>query len=197
MYGVILKERTGNFVSYVYEHFDSREHERIRNLLEKEKLFTKAGFGEISSHEFLSRLGFTDTEYHMKNYIENYLSIDRSFIAFAEKYYKKYDFVLLSTDVSEWSKYITQYYCLDKYFKYKIVSGDVHLRKPDPQIYEITLKQANKKPNRCLFIDDNINNILAADKLGINTMLFNRYNEQYYGETVDSFEKLDKKLQSL
>ena len=197
MYGVILKERTGNFVSYVYEHFDSREHERIRNLLEKEKLYTKAGFGEISSHEFLSRLGFADTEYHMKNYIENYLSIDRSFIAFAEKYYKKYEFVLLSTDVSEWSKYITQYYCLDKYFKYKIVSGDVHLRKPDPQIYEITLKQANKKPNRCLFIDDNINNILAADKLGINTMLFNRYNEQYYGETVDSFEKLDKKLQSL
>ena len=197
MYGVILKERTGNFVSYVYEHFDSREHERIRNLLEKEKLYTKAGFGEISSHEFLSRLGFADTEYHMKNYIENYLSIDRSFIAFAEKYYKKYEFVLLSTDVSEWSKYITQYYCLDKYFKYKIVSGDVHLRKPDSQIYEITLKQANKKPNRCLFIDDNINNILAADKLGINTMLFNRYNEQYYGETVDSFEKLDKKLQSL
>ena len=138
MYGVILKERTGNFVPYTYEHFDASEHTRIKNLLENEKLFTKAGLGELTSDEFLSKLGYADTEYHMKNYIENYLSFDRSFIPFAEKYYKQYDFVLLSTDVSEWSKYITKFYGLDKYFKHKIVSGDVHCRKPDPLIYNIT-----------------------------------------------------------
>ena len=54
MYGVILKDRTGNFISYTYEHFDSLEHDRIRNLLENDKLFTKAGLGEMTSHEFLS-----------------------------------------------------------------------------------------------------------------------------------------------
>ncbi len=194
MYGVILKERTGNFIPYTYEHFCTSEHERIKGLLEKEKLFTKAGLGEISSHEFLSALGYKDTEYHMKNYIENYLSFDPSFASFAEKYYKQYNFVLLSTDVSEWSRYITKFFGLDKYFKHKIVSGDVHCRKPDPQIYNITLKQIQAKANECLFIDDNINNILSAQKLGINTILFNRYNEQYVGEKVDSFEELDEAL---
>ena len=194
MYGVILKERTGIFIPYTYEHFEASEHERIKTLLEKEKLFAKAGLGEISSHHFLSALGYKDTEYHMKNYIENYLSFDQFFISFAEKYYKRYDFVLLSTDVAEWSKYITRFFGLDKYFKHKIVSGEVHCRKPDLQIYDITLKQIQANANECLFIDDSINNILSAQKLGINAILFNRYNEQYAGEQVNSFEELDNAL---
>ena len=96
------------------------------------------------------------------DYIENHLSFDSSFIAFAEKYYQTYDFVLLSTDVSEWSAYITKYYGLDKYFKHKIISGDVYCRKPDKRIYEITLNKAHKNASECLFIDDNLTNILSA-----------------------------------
>ena len=138
MYGVILKERTGNFISYTFEHFEKSRHGELRKKFDEERLFIKAGYGELSSHDLL---GYQDTEYHMKNYIENYLSIDEAFIGFAEKYYQKFDFVLLSTDVSEWSAYITRYYKLNKYFKYKIVSGDVHCRKPDKKIYEITLQR--------------------------------------------------------
>ena len=141
MYGVILKERTGNFISYTFEHFEKSRHGELRKKFDEERLFIKAGYGELSSHDLLSLLGYQDTEYHMKNYIENYLSIDEAFIGFAEKYYQKFDFVLLSTDVSEWSAYITRYYKLNKYFKYKIVSGDVHCRKPDKKIYEITLQR--------------------------------------------------------
>ena len=50
------------------------------------------------------------------------------------------------------------------------------------------------KSNECLFIDDNINNILSAQKLGINSILYNRYNKQYTGEKVHSFEELEKAL---
>ena len=52
----------------------------------------------------------------MKDYICNYLTLDDGFIAFAEKYYRNYDFVLLSNDVSEWSSFITEHYELEKYF---------------------------------------------------------------------------------
>lgn len=196
MYGVILKERTGNFIPYTFEHFNEVEHERIKDLIENKKLFTKAGLGELGSDEFLSLIGYKDVKYHMKNYIENYLSFDKSFLSFAEKHYKNYDFVLLSTDISEWSKYITQYYKLDKYFKYKIVSGDVHCRKPDKRIYEITLNKAHKNASECLFIDDNLTNILSAKDLGIESVLFNRFQEQYAGYQVNSFEEFDKFLQS-
>ncbi len=194
MYGVILKERTGNFIPYTYEHFDTSEHERIKHLLDHEKLFTKAGLGELSSHEFLFALGYKDPEYHMKNYIENYLTLDRTFVSFAEKYYRQYNFVLLSTDVSEWSKYITKFYGLDPYFKHKIVSGDVHCRKPDREIYNIALKQIQAEANECLFIDDNIHNIVSAQNVGISSILFNRYDEPYSGEKVYSFDELDQAL---
>jgi hypothetical protein len=131
MYGVILKDRTGNFVPYTYEHFDVSEHGRIKDLLENQKLFTKAGLGHISSYEFLSKLGYKDPEYHMKNYIENYLSFDKSFVLFAEKYYKQYDFVLLSTDVSEWSRYITEYYGIDNLLdpEKNLMAGTKHLKR--------------------------------------------------------------------
>ena len=36
MYGVILKERTGNFIPYTLEHFDEAEHERIKDLIENQ-----------------------------------------------------------------------------------------------------------------------------------------------------------------
>ena len=86
----------------------------------------------------------------MKNYLKNYLTLDSAFITFAEKYSKSIDFVLLSNDVSEWSAFITDYYNLDKYFKDKIVSGDVKCRKPDKQIFEIALKKINKKKQKMI-----------------------------------------------
>lgn len=179
MYGVIIKERTGNFLPYVYSKFSETEHSRINKLIYEDKLFTKAGYGEISSNDFLAALGFDDPEYAMKEYIEEYLTIENDFFAFAEKYHKEYDFVLLSTDVSEWSKYITEYYELDKYFKHKIISGDVHLRKPDKAIYELTLDRIGLKPEECLFIDDSVANIQQAAELGIKTVLFTGFDDAY------------------
>ncbi len=192
MYGVILKERTGNFVPYVYEHFDNSEHERLNKLFNEERLFTKAGYGKLTSNEFLSLLGFKNPEFHMKNYIENYLSIDEEFYTFAERTFERFDLILLSTDVSEWSAYIMKHYGLDKYFKHKIVSGDVGMRKPDPKIYELTLNKIGKSAEECMFIDDSIPNITAAKELGIDSVLFNRFNENYIGEQVCSFKDLLK-----
>lgn len=197
MYGVILKERTGNFRPYTFEFFPVSEHERLNRLFDEERLFTKAGYGELSSYDFLSLLGYPDPEYHMRHYIEKYLTLDETFLPFAKAYSRHCDFVLLSTDISEWSAYITEYYDLNKYFTYKIVSGDVHCRKPDKKIYEIALNRIQRKAEECLFIDDSIANIESAKELGIPSVLFNRFEEAYDGDQVSSFAELDKLLRSL
>ena len=142
MYGVILEESKGNFIPYTYNHFDESEYERITRQFRVEKLFGKAGNGELSSDEFLSLLGFADTGIHMRDYIENHLTLDAGFIPFAEQFVEQYEFVLLSNDVSEWSAYITEFHGLDKYFTHKIVSGDVKCRKPEKKIYEIALERS-------------------------------------------------------
>lgn len=190
MYGVIIEESKGNFIPYTYEHFNETEYERLTIQFKQEQLFTKAGNGEISSDTFLSLLGYEDTQYHMENYLKNYLSLDSAFIPFAEKFYKSVDFVLLSNDVSEWSAFITDYYKLDKYFKAKIVSGDVKCRKPDKQIFELTLERIGKKPSECIFVDNSAANLNVSNELGIRPVLFNRDNIEYQGITVNTFEEL-------
>ena len=137
-------------------------------------------------------LGYENPQFYMKDYIENHLTLDSQFIEFAEKYYKQFDFVLLSNDVSEWSAYITEFHNLDKYFKCKIVSGDVKCRKPDKCIYEITLERINKKAEECIFVDNSVKNLKIADELNISTILFNRDNEEYNGKIAVFTDNADE-----
>lgn len=195
MYGVILEESKGKFIPYTFQHFNTTEHERLKMQFKEEQLFTRAGNGEISSDTFLSLLGYDNPGFHMKDYIENYLTLDKGFIPFAEKYYKKYDFVLLSNDVSEWSRHITEYYQLDKYFKEKVVSGDVKCRKPEKEIYELALAKIGKNPEECVFIDNSVKNLKVAGELGICPILFNRDKEEYSGTIVNTFEELAEILE--
>lgn len=51
-----------------------------------------------------------------------------------------------------------------------VVSGDEKLIKPDERIYNCLLERYSLTASECLFIDDNIRNIEAAEKLGFNTI---------------------------
>jgi len=61
-----------------------------------------------------------------------------------------------------------------KYFHSIIISADVKLSKPDPAIYHLALTKLEAKSEECLFIDDSQENILAAEKVGMQSFLFNR-----------------------
>ena len=194
MYGVILEESKGYFIPYTFGSFDQAEYDRLTRQFKEEKLFTRAANGEMTSDEFLTQLGFQDPQYHMVNYIDNFLHLDQGFREFAERYSTKYDFVLLSNDVSEWSAWITKHHDLDQYFTHKIVSGDVKCRKPDRRIYEIALERTGKKPEECCFVDNSVKNLLVAAEMGIEPILFNRDQEEYTGTIVNSFAELAEVL---
>ena len=53
-----------------------------------------------------------------------------------------------------------------------VVSGDEKLIKPDPKIYHVLLDRYNLKADESLFIDDNIQNVQAAEKIGFHTIHF-------------------------
>ena len=53
-----------------------------------------------------------------------------------------------------------------------IISGNVHANKPHPTIYHALLNQYQLNPQDCWFIDDQIENIQAARKIGINAVQF-------------------------
>lgn len=194
MYGVIIKESKGYFIPYTYEHFDQTEYDRLTKAFCKEDLFTKAGNGDLGSDEFLSLLGYPNPQKAMCDYLKNYLTLDTGFVQFAEHHYLRYDFVLLSNDVKEWSQYLFELHGLHKYFKASIVSGDIHMRKPGTRIFAYALERMQCSPGECIFIDNSVRNLHAAQSVGINTVLFNRDHEVYSGNVVNSFEELEQFL---
>lgn len=53
-----------------------------------------------------------------------------------------------------------------------IFSHEVHMVKPYPEIYQLLLDTYQLDPQECLFIDDTLENLTAAEKFGINTIQF-------------------------
>jgi 2-haloacid dehalogenase len=58
------------------------------------------------------------------------------------------------------------------WFEGIVVSGVEKTRKPLPEIYHILFDRYKVEPSSALFIDDNLNNIIAAKKLRLNTIHF-------------------------
>lgn len=53
-----------------------------------------------------------------------------------------------------------------------ILSYRDHLIKPDPAIYQLLLHRYDLKATECVFVDDNAENILAAQKLGMEGIVY-------------------------
>jgi len=59
-----------------------------------------------------------------------------------------------------------------QHFEGIVVSGTEKTRKPFAEIYEITLNRYAITPKNAVFIDDNLDNVKAAEKLGIKGVHF-------------------------
>lgn len=108
---------------------------------------------------------------------------------FLETLKKKYDLYLLSNTnavhKAAFDKIFTAQTGLpsmDTYFKKAYYSHMIGLRKPNINIYEFVLKDAGMVAEQTLFIDDSINNIEAAAKIGIKTHLL------LPGERIDDLQ---------
>ncbi|MDR0661566.1 MAG: HAD-IA family hydrolase [Prevotellaceae bacterium] len=59
---------------------------------------------------------------------------------------------------------------LSNHFEEVYYSYQIHLRKPDKEIFEYVLQKNKLRVNRTLFIDDTIRHIESAKSLGIQTL---------------------------
>jgi putative hydrolase of the HAD superfamily len=79
---------------------------------------------------------------------------------------------LLSNMHPDMVTYCRQHFSWLKDFDSVTFSGEVRMIKPDPDIYEHTLRGLGVKAGEALFLDDREVNIEAARKLGINALHF-------------------------
>jgi putative hydrolase of the HAD superfamily len=89
---------------------------------------------------------------------------------------------LLTNNVREWEPLWRSMLPVDEIFELVVDSGFVGCRKPDREIYDITLDRLGDTDARdCLFIDDTDVNCTAAEELGM-TAVHYRDNDQAIGE---------------
>ena len=88
---------------------------------------------------------------------------------------KKYRLFLLSNTNDLHIKWIQNNWGIELYSEFKncfeqfYLSHEIHFRKPNTDIYEFVLKENTLKAEETFFIDDVLENTLAAEKLGIKT----------------------------
>lgn len=70
-------------------------------------------------------------------------------------------------------------------FDTRVLSCEVGFRKPDPEIYKLTFKKLNVKPQETIFIDNKFTNVEAAIKLGSKGIFY-----RSPSQLRKSFEKL-------
>lgn len=58
-----------------------------------------------------------------------------------------------------------------------IISFKEKMKKPDREIYKRLIEKYELNPKRCVFIDDRQENLVEAGNLGINTILFQNYED--------------------
>jgi len=86
---------------------------------------------------------------------------------------------MLTNNVREWEPYWRSMLPVDEIFELVVDSGFVGMRKPEPEIYELTVERLGDgvAAGDCLFVDDVEVNVEAARELGMAAVHF-RDNEQ-------------------
>ena len=90
---------------------------------------------------------------------------------------KGYDIYIISNAYQDFYQYFPKHFALER-FKGIVVSSDIHILKPDLEIYQYFLDTYKLVPDECLFIDDLQKNVEGARAAGMQAVQFcNNYQE--------------------
>ncbi|MEO6282443.1 MAG: HAD family phosphatase [Dyadobacter sp.] len=160
-----------------------KEQIEILSIFKENNLFRQFETGKLDEAGFRNYirelLGFSDLSDEAIDTAWNSLLLDLppERVTLLQKLAENYRLFLLSntssihiTQVNKILEASTGIEKLDDLFETVFLSYEMGLMKPDAQIYLNVLEQAGLKAGETLFLDDNLDNINAASKLGIETI---------------------------
>ncbi|HEX3357237.1 MAG TPA: HAD-IA family hydrolase [Tepidisphaeraceae bacterium] len=149
---------------FVHENGGSADDRQI------ESLYRDASLGRISANQFWHDVGLSpDLEdayllrHRLTPGLHQFLKDVRPYIS---------SIWCLSNDVSRWSRKLRRQFALEQDINGFVISGDVGTRKPDEAIYLQLLLQTGAKPEDIILVDDRPANLNAAERLGLQAILF-------------------------
>ena len=85
---------------------------------------------------------------------------------------EKYQLGVISNCLVSRKYYEMKEFDLDKYFDTVVLSREINIDKPNPGIFLYALEQVKKEPGECAFIDNKVENLESAKKLGFGELIF-------------------------
>jgi FMN phosphatase YigB (HAD superfamily) len=139
------------------------------------KHWPKMKYGKESINEFWKEFQPLLKNVDIKEVIKKYqdrIIIDDEVLQFAYEMKKKYRLLALANESKEGIDLKNEKFKLPKLFEKIYCSAYLGMAKPNKDIYEHVIKDADIDISTTLFIDNQIDNIKTAKSLGIKSILF-------------------------
>ena len=174
--GVNIFDNPMNFLTKLEKKAGMSKEEIYSNTWETEEwtiLYNKGLLTDKQLLEELEKRGKVKKEVLttiMKNARKEILKLIPGTIQIVKELKKRYKVYALSNVDRSSVEYEEKEFSIYKIFDGVVLSCDVGMVKPEPEIYKFVLKKFNLKPEECIFIDNRKDNVEGAEKVGIKSI---------------------------
>ena len=151
-------------------------YEDINKIVFESETARKASLGEVSVDQHwravMRRLRLPASE--AKTIRAEFFAgdvIDRDLLDFIRSLRPQYKIGVISNAWGDLRDYVVKHQ-FDDAFDTLIISAEIGIMKPQPEVYQLALKQAQVEANEAAFIDDTPRNVEAANALGMHGIVF-------------------------
>ncbi len=99
-------------------------------------------------------------------------SLDNQLVEFIQGLQGEYTTALLSNAWDDLRPHLVNLWKIDGIFDHIFISAELRLAKPDPAIFRVVIDELKQDPSELIFVDDFMENIVAARDAGINGIHF-------------------------
>ena len=167
----------------IFDYFDVFRPDGYNRWLKKHGFEREGAFlaasekhdkGEFSDKEFFQAIAHASNETadQVEQEMEADFEIDKDLVEYVEGLRRSYKIALLSNSSSDYLRNELKTNDLEKHFDEIVISSEVKLIKPEPEVFKYVLTRMDAAPNECIFIDDNPKNVSAAQALGLQGIVF-------------------------
>ncbi len=179
--GVISKPQRSKNVDNILEALNI-DQDAFREIYLQERARYDSGqiSGEVYWRNILLHFNLNpedlNIDYLIREDVKSWTKVNQSMIAFIHDSRPKIQKLAIVSNMTEDSlTYIKTHFQWLKLFDVLIFSFELGVNKPDRVIYQDCLQKLAVSANECLFVDDSVENVIAAVLVGMNAIHFSTY----------------------
>lgn len=134
--------------------------------------------GEMTESQFWQAIGEAENTTLQQDFLNAFI-LDPDLESVIKNLSQYYQLAILSNLAKEWSEVLIDKFQFENNFSPIIISGVVGCEKPNKKIYEILVQQSQLQAQEIAFIDDRLENLATANKLGMTTIHYQRENDLF------------------